>query len=594
MVPFTANDDKQRPTNSISHERAEIAKLQSLLPGVAKGVADLTAQITEKTSTLKSVLEAKLSKTDESGPPAKKARSLRDVGGGGASTTNAVSLSAAAATSSHAPAQVPAQVPAPAPVSKKRKLSLTTNKGSAESQHVKVEDGVKPPIISLSTGSSATATITKLDNSRLAQHMTGLRFVSHVFSIVGTSATTFPVRLQIPHSATDEQLDRLVVVCCASDEEASDAPWEVLHKAVFSTGQAEIEVEHFSLYAIVMLATGLPYTAAEIAAGAAGVAASAMGAVEIALPGLRMMGEAAQQVAAIAGVVLALRPAVQQLRAFCVARGSAEQEAQPVAAPGVAPVAAAASAQARKWELLIFACSPNASPLDQASKEALFISAKLNGLNDSAQTDRPWSGHVHVYSEGGSFGGTPQALSQVLLQHRPRRFHFIGHGDAQLGQQQVLGFTSPTGGLQLVGHAAIAGMFMPVAGPDALRLVSLDACCTEQLGMAIHQAGVPVVVCWRTELEDTAGRIFGHAFYDACAQGCTERDAFDRAAQALRLITRSGTINNGQLAAHVPKYELRGPAEPANATGFAPLPFAAGVPVLICAEGTFLPRPAPP
>jgi len=42
-------------------------------------------------------------------------------------------------------------------------------------------------------------------------------------------------------------------------------------------------------------------------------------------------------------------------------------------------------------------------------------------------------------------------------------------------------------------------------------------------------------------------------------------------------------------------FELRDPALPANtAVGYTPLPHAAGVPVLICADGTFLPNPQPP
>ena len=213
--------------------------------------------------------------------------------------------------------------------------------------------------------------------------------------------------------------------------------------------------------------------------------------------------------------------------------------------------------------------------------------ATLNGQNDAAPTRRPWRGRAHVYSDGGRMCGTPAALSHFLLQQRPRRFHFIGHGDAQLGPEKVLGFTGSTGGLQVVDHAAIADMFMPVAGPNALRLVSLNGCNTEELGNALHQAGVPVVVCWRTRLEDMAGRIFGTAFYDHCAQGCSEREAFDRAAHKVRLVTRPGTINDGQLKAHVPKYELRDPALPAVATGCEPLPDAAGVPIFICAEGTY-------
>jgi hypothetical protein len=219
--------------------------------------------------------------------------------------------------------------------------------------------------------------------------------------------------------------------------------------------------------------------------------------------------------------------------------------------------------------------------------------AALNGQDDMVPTDRPWRGRAHVYTQGGALGGTPAKLSQFLLHQRPRRFHFIGHGDVNLGGQMVLGFTGPTGELQVVNHATLAGIFSPVASSDGLRLVVLNACQTEDLGMRLHQAGVPVVVCWRTSVEDTAGRIFGTAFHDACAQGISERDAFNRAAQAVRLQLRPG--HNGALRASVPMFELRDPAVPADpALGYTPLPAAAGVPLLICADGVFLPNPPPP
>ena len=39
----------------------------------------------------------------------------------------------------------------------------------------------------------------------------------------------------------------------------------------------------------------------------------------------------------------------------------------------------------------------------------------------------------------------------------------------------------------------------------------------------------------------------------------------------------------------VPEYELRGPGEPVRDPTIRPAPLAAGVPVLICADGTFEP-----
>jgi len=116
----------------------------------------------------------------------------------------------------------------------------------------------------------------------------------------------------------------------------------------------------------------------------------------------------------------------------------------------------------------------------------------------------------------------------------------------------------------------------------------LNACETEVLGETLRQAGVPVVICWRTKVEDNAGRIFATTLYDACAQGCTERVAFDRAVQALRLVLRQCTLTNG-MAAKCRKYEIRAPEQPAHSSGFEPLPWGAGVPVLLSAEGTVVP-----
>jgi len=282
------------------------------------------------------------------------------------------------------------------------------------------------------------------------------------------------------------------VMRLASDDEASGTHWEVLHGATFTTAYAELEVEHFSLYAVMMLATG------QLSAGATSAAVATVGAAEAALPALTVLGGVGTQVAAIAAGVQAIWPAVQAMRAFWVARNAAHQVADQAAAAAADPEAqqpapnnaqpqAAIVAQpqpqpqpqpplppaaqpvavtvAVPWELLIFACSPTVSPLPQARKEANSILAQLNGQNDTQRAERPWRGRAHIYTENGEQAGTPQGLSEFLIQQHPRRFHFAGHGDVPLGPQTTLAFTDATGAMNVVDQAVRRFAASPLSTP---------------------------------------------------------------------------------------------------------------------------------
>ena len=112
-----------------------------------------------------------------------------------------------------------------------------------------------------------------------------------------------------------------------------------------------------------------------------------------------------------------------------------------------------------------------------------------------------------------------------------------------------------------------------------LELVVLNGCCSEPLGRAAHDAGVPSVVCWETKVEDSAARIFTLAFFTALEDGRSTADAFAAAKTAVGFVTHPGQIAG--LATLVPKYELRRPGTPTAMSSVSPAPMAAGIPVLI-------------
>jgi hypothetical protein len=223
-------------------------------------------------------------------------------------------------------------------------------------------------------------------------------------------------------------------------------------------------------------------------------------------------------------------------------------------------------------ELLVLACSPSSFPLPASAAEA-----------DEVARAAARHGVVEVLR-----GGTAAELRCQLLAVPTRRFLFTGHANAPWGADggltKTLGFCDAGGALEAVEPTAVAALLGLVAADHggALELVFLNGCSSEALGHAVRAAGVPVVVCWRTEAEDGAARILARAFFHAIGGSGGDADAraaFESAKAAVRLATRSGRLAGG-IVASVPKYELRAPSEPSTQPVHPP-PIAAGVPVLL-------------
>ena len=208
-------------------------------------------------------------------------------------------------------------------------------------------------------------------------------------------------------------------------------------------------------------------------------------------------------------------------------------------------------------------------------------------------------------------GGSAEDLRAELMRSSYEHFLFAGHGDAPLGppsangglsaSSRTLGFTSPTGGLEVVQPehlASLLGAHSPRTG-GLLTTVFLNGCETYSMGARVRAAGVPYVVCWRTKAESGAARLFACSFFSSLVSGRGHLQAFEDAKSALLITTRPGNLANG-LPSSVPAYELRDPfplppsssssssttpsTGAADPYGFKPKPMAAGIPELLCAE----------
>ena len=154
-----------------------------------------------------------------------------------------------------------------------------------------------------------------------------------------------------------------------------------------------------------------------------------------------------------------------------------------------------------------------------------------------------------------SEAGTAETLQRTLLNTPPKWFLFSGHADAIVDDMLTLGFTTGEGHLAPVPPAIIASMFGQC---PQLELVFINGCRSMELGVAIHEAGVPAVVCWSTVVEDTAARVFSVNFFLALTSGgeagesreARFRRAFDSAKRAVQM----ERAINGDL-----KFELRSP-----------------------------------
>jgi len=238
-------------------------------------------------------------------------------------------------------------------------------------------------------------------------------------------------------------------------------------------------------------------------------------------------------------------------------------------------------------ELLIFTCSPRVAVLPNALQEATEVSRAVE---------------ASIFAGGDV---TAAVLQAQLLSTPTRRFLFIGHTDARMANQRTLGFTHSDGTLSTVagdGVAQLLGRFSPANG-GVLELVFLNGCRSDKLARAIHNAGIPFVVAWKTRCHDAAARVFSRCFFETLRkveqeagrgrvgkEGTYSR-AYREAVAAITFETRMGTLANG-IQARVPRFIIRDPDDK-DAAGpesdqCTPAPSAAGIPMLLVQsrEGT--------
>ena len=107
-----------------------------------------------------------------------------------------------------------------------------------------------------------------------------------------------------------------------------------------------------------------------------------------------------------------------------------------------------------------------------------------------------------------------------------------------------------------------------------------------ELGIKLHDYGVPFVVCWQTRCESAAARIFVVAFFNEFNQTGDADSAFHNAKIAITAPKKSGQLDGGGARALVPKFVIEDPCAPPFSSsrpdpGAADRPLRAGVPILI-------------
>jgi hypothetical protein len=132
------------------------------------------------------------------------------------------------------------------------------------------------------------------------------------------------------------------------------------------------------------------------------------------------------------------------------------------------------------------------------------------------------------------------------------------------------------------------------ATSHGLELVVLNGCDSLELGKMCREAGVPVVVCWATELQDEAAYLFARGFFGALGQDGRAPDGYARAFEAGKeaiLKKRRRVLRaDGAVEEEVPYFEIADPRqarELPTARPTAELPKAAGIPQLLQPCGSY-------
>ena len=173
---------------------------------------------------------------------------------------------------------------------------------------------------------------------------------------------------------------------------------------------------------------------------------------------------------------------------------------------------------------------------------------------------------------------------------------FCGHGGITFDGEEVLAFGSDV--LDVVSRTTLLSIVARHVAKDNLKLVVLTGCKTEEFGRQLRAwTLVECVVCWRTNLNDEAGRIFGQKFAEILQQRVSPRalgkasadmrtsiykDAFQQARNAVEAHTESRPIfQRGQLCQTMKQqvYQLEDPDASKRS-----ILTSAGVPVLLYDE----------
>ena len=161
---------------------------------------------------------------------------------------------------------------------------------------------------------------------------------------------------------------------------------------------------------------------------------------------------------------------------------------------------------------------------------------------------------------------------------RFRYFLFAGHASPE-----TLHFTTSNGQFE-----------SPPCGKLAIRnalhemsVVMLSACYSLEVGKCLQAAGVPVVVCWQTKVQDAAAYLFAREFFRVLQERLPTPDAnveqCERAFAAAKVSVESRTrrvLNSDGRVGDEPYYVLKDPEEklPADVSTHT---YAAGVPCLL-------------
>ena len=180
------------------------------------------------------------------------------------------------------------------------------------------------------------------------------------------------------------------------------------------------------------------------------------------------------------------------LQMLHVMLGALSLTAQPAA---VAPAASSST----HVDFLFVVCSPNVSPLLQASIEAHANAACVERAGLSAL--------VHS-------NGNLTELNTIILHRQPRVIVFAGHADASHpSSKRTLGLTDASGKLIIMEPDTIARIFSQPS--ERLELVSLNGCCSSELCEAITRRYSLPTCGWSSITADAAAKVHSLGLVDA-------------------------------------------------------------------------------